>query len=272
MTMLTDARRRIAGKMQAGRALLEFARHLKNWPAVWRAYRRGQPIPSPLVLRNGLVVEFGPDDDPVQLFREIFVRACYTPRWFYRPTPGDQVVDLGANIGVFALAVAGIARGLRCHCFEPAAGTRGRLLRNAEVNGLTEFIRVYPNAVAAAAGTLTLRAGASTIHRSLFANDMATDTPGETVEAVTLGRALEMTGADRIDLLKVDIEGAELDVFPACLPDVLAPVRRVVVEYHDHFRPGARAATEAALRAAGFSAPRVDPAGPEGGVLYATRS
>jgi hypothetical protein len=94
---------------------------------------------------------------------------------------------------------------------------------------------------------------------------------GEVVESLCLGEAISRANADRIDLLKVDIEGAERDAFAACSPERLAPVRRVSLEYHDHFRPGARSTVETALRGAGFVILAVEPADPSSGVLYAAR-
>jgi FkbM family methyltransferase len=218
-----------------------------------------------------MTIEFGPDDDPIQLFQEIIVRSCYTPRWFYRASPGDTVVDLGANIGMFALSVAWGVQGLRCHCFEPAAAARERLLGNVNVNQLGDRVRVYPYAIASTTGSANLNAAASSIHRSFYSNSMTKADAGEVVESLCLGEAISRANADRIDLLKVDIEGAERDAFAACSPEQLAPVRRVSLEYHDHFRPGARSTVETALRGAGFVILAVEPADPSSGVLYAAR-
>ncbi len=268
--MISGLKCRLVGKLQAAHTLILFVWHLRNWRHVWSAYRRGMPIASPLQFRNGLTFAFGRCDDPIQLFREIFVSRCYTPRWFYDAQPGETVLDLGANIGAFALAVARSAPGLTCHCFEPSARTRSQLDANAYANCLTDRIFIYPYALGGAEGTAELKSGESSIHQSFFSSTMTTAGPAEPVPVITLARALALCGVDKVDLLKVDIEGAELDLFQATPPEVFAPIRRVVVEYHDHFRPGARAATERALGAAGFSAIRVCPVG-DGGLLYAWR-
>ena len=52
-----------------------------------------------------------------------------------------------------------------------------------------------------------------------------------------------------IDLLKVDIEGAEKEVFGTC--DWIGSVRCLVIELHDRFKPGCREAVSSATR--GFS-------------------
>jgi hypothetical protein len=97
------------------------------------------------------------------------------------------------------------------------------------------------------------------------------ETVGERVELIALAEAIRLTGEEKIALLKVDIEGAEKELFATVPAETLALVRRVVVEYHDHFRPGARATVEGRLWAAGFSIARSDPVNLTNGILYADK-
>jgi hypothetical protein len=66
---------------------------------------------------------------------------------------------------------------------------------------------------------------------------------------------LGRSGFPRIDVLKVDIEGAELELFTGPT-DWLASVDCVVVETHDRFRPGSDAAVREALAADFVELPR----------------
>ena len=105
---------------------------------------------SPLELRDGPTIYHDATlDDIVGLFREVIVANCYQPRDFYRPRPGDVVLDIGANIGVFALSLQRGRGGVRVHSFEPASGTRGRLIQNVEKNGLGGLITPHPEAISA---------------------------------------------------------------------------------------------------------------------------
>jgi len=67
-----------------------------------------------------------------------------------------------------------------------------------------------------------------------------------TVRAVTIPQLLSHAGAETIDLLKVDIEGSELELFSGDV-EWLERVDVLAIELHDHFRPGCREALEAAL-------------------------
>jgi len=65
---------------------------------------------------------------------------------------------------------------------------------------------------------------------------------GERVRAVSVRSLMDQFRLSRIDLLKVDIEGSEVEVFSAC--DWLPFVNALVVETHDRFRLGCSEAVE----------------------------
>ena len=50
---------------------------------------------------------------------------------------------------------------------------------------------------------------------------------------VTLAEFRRLALADQVDLLKVDIEGAEIELFSACDNDELRDVMQITVEFHD---------------------------------------
>lgn len=54
------------------------------------------------------------------------------------------------------------------------------------------------------------------------------------VRCVQIGRILEEFGIDKIDFLKMDIEGAEVDIFNTMPHDVAACIRQASVEHHDN--------------------------------------
>jgi methyltransferase FkbM-like protein len=57
---------------------------------------------------------------------------------------------------------------------------------------------------------------------------------------------IERTGAATVGLVKLDVEGAELDLFTGDT-SWLERVQALAVEFHDRYRPGARAAGERAV-------------------------
>jgi FkbM family methyltransferase len=260
----------LIGKWWALARLSSFIRYLQNWWEVWSAFRNEKPLPR-FVLRNGLVLTCGPMDDLASLFREIFVCRCYT-RGFYAPKPGDTVLDIGANVGVFTIFLRWLCPGVRVHAFEPVAETRERLEMNLRANHLTDSVTVHPVAVAAQGGTLTLFHGSKAGHSSVTLSQFSR-TQQETVPCINLATALQLAGVGPIHLLKIDTEGSEVEIFEGIGPTVLDQIQRVVVEYHGLLRPGSRDLVARALDNAGFSRIEDVPDLPDGqlGLIRASR-
>ncbi len=134
--------------------------------------------------------------------------------------PGDSFADVGANIGVYTIAAA--RRGAQVTSYEPNPDTAALLRRNLELNGITDRVTVHEQAVAASDGTLpfvaegTLNWGA----RVDAAGDLR-------VQSTTL------TGA--FDLVKIDVEGYELEVLAGAAPllaDRESRPRAIFLELH----------------------------------------
>ena len=118
---------------------------------------------------------------------------------------GDVVIDVGGNIGQTALPLAlALGDGGRVISFEPFPDTRQRFCRNLELNPDLR-VTVEPLALGDAPGTAKMARGCAT---NSGGNQIAEK--GEQVRVVTLDEyTSEM---DRVNLIKVDVEGYELKV------------------------------------------------------------
>lgn len=135
------------------------------------------------------------------------------------------VVDLGAHQGDFS---AEIAARFRCRCYaveaNPALCARMKRLPG---------VKVFNYAAAADDGPVSLR-----IDANLEASNLARNAePGSgslvTVPGTTLETFLRSRGIDRVDLLKVDIEGAEVEVFASLSDEWLRHMGQITIEFHD---------------------------------------
>lgn len=167
--------------------------------------------------------------------------------------PGDLVVDVGASVGGVALPAARI--GCRVLAIEPERGNFERLRANIALNGLAvETLRL---AIADRPGTAVLHVfpPARRGRHSLAPHPAASGT--QPVECTTIDALLERRGIERVDLLKIDVEGAEPEVLAGAAGSLArGAIRRIVFELSDEplrrmghgveevFRP---------LRAAGYS-------------------
>lgn len=228
-------------------------KHLQNASDVLEALSASKLLP-PFILKGGLVIHhrFG---DPVGLmFHEIFVERAYTPDQFYRPQAGDVIFDAGANIGLFALYLVSLEPRINVHCFEPNPTVFNTLVENIQINHLTKIIHAYPFALSSISGRGWLYPGpASRAGDSLYQQSRATKLEGMAVQAITLDEAFAYTGAQRLSLLKLDIEGAEKAVFSrGKYEKTLQQSERATIEIHDFVQPGCRARCESTLRENNF--------------------
>ena len=58
------------------------------------------------------------------------------------------------------------------------------------------------------------------------------------VKGITIPMILQMHGIDHIDILKLDIEGAEYRVFENNFDEWINKVDQIIIELHDRYQPG----------------------------------
>lgn len=123
--------------------------------------------------------------------------------------PGMVVADVGANIGLLTLLLAWAAGpGGKVIAFEPEAIPRSNLEKMKHLNGLS-WVEVRDQAVGEKPGRLTFHVSDIIGHSSLYALPEAEEARTVEVEVVRLD---DVAPAKRMDVVKIDVEGAELDV------------------------------------------------------------
>jgi FkbM family methyltransferase len=145
--------------------------------------------------------------------------------------PGMVVLDVGANIGCYALLAARrVGPSGRVYAFEPDPRTRPSLEYNVHANGLTN-VAIVPKAASDAAGRRTLYLSQSAAHSGLaHSMDERSIVGTRTVETVRID---DVVGGQQVDVVKMDIEGNE----PAALrgmQETLArsPAVRIFLEFN----------------------------------------
>jgi FkbM family methyltransferase len=170
----------------------------------------------------------------VETLVEIWGLTEYTVDGFYVPASGDVVLDVGANVGLFSVWAARHAPGIRVAAFEPFAENYEALIGN--LSGWEHQVRPFNIALGRSEGSGQMLA---TGERSLDHRLSPTALSGvPNVRVVTLSDAIRLTAADAIDFLKLDVEGAELDVIEGADTETLRRIRKIAIEYHDNIRPG----------------------------------
>jgi len=138
------------------------------------------------------------------------------------------IVDAGANIGVACIWLLANNPGATLVAFEPAPDNFAFLKQNLEhIEGVT----LYQEALGDHAGTVELHLATHGAVHSIV--DVGVGSETVSVPMVTLGDRLDSHSITHVDLLKLDVEGSELDVIQG-LGERLDNVDTVVGEVHEH--------------------------------------
>ena len=155
-------------------------------------------------------------------YKEIFTDKSYK---FHHTTQTPVIYDCGSNIGLSCLYFALNYPHAKIHAFEPDPLVFSVLKKNILDNGFGGNITSHQNAVWISDGQLSFNADGA---------DSGSISQGETedniiVESISLKELLKKES--NVDLLKIDIEGAESEVIPD-IKSELYKVRNVFIEYH----------------------------------------
>jgi len=242
-----------------------YAGGVANWAEIGANAWRGAETTT-LRLRNGMVIEGAPGALIVPLYKEIWYRDEYGLGADPLP-PGAVVIDVGANIGMFAVYAVVAGGASRVVAFEPFPDSFALLRRNAEQNRLAA-IAPRPLAIAGHAGRRQLFLAGRHGTNSLFGG------AGETVsvECLTLADVLARESIDRCHFLKLDCEGAEYEILLESPADVLARIERIALEYHDAKTSHTHGELRTWLERNGFSVTSRDHLPSRSGYLFAKRA
>lgn len=259
-----------ARRTSVGRALSQAARldaplrYLRD-----RARDRPPAPPRTYALRGGGAVVLRHGTTDVEMFDEIHCARVYAPP----PPVADalaalgrpvRVVDLGANVGLFAVAALRTLPVASLVAVEPDAENRAVLERCAAANAGGADWTIVPAAAATAPGTMRFAGGRGSESHELVPGEGGAVTEVEAIDAYAHLRDA--------DLVKIDIEGGEW----AILGDPRlrgTAITALVLEHHGRLCPQMppRATAQRLLEAAGF---RTLPGGDEVlgvGTLWAWR-
>jgi FkbM family methyltransferase len=218
---------------------------------------------SPHLLPSGLAVFSLNENETEHLYRQIFESNIYLRHGIALPDEAC-VLDVGANIGFFTLFVHSVCAHPRVLAFEPSPPAFDRLRRNTELYGLavevlpcavsdregTALFTIYPRA-SVMSGLYADPVGEERLFRSFAAEQLREiDDPqllADVIDEMAAGRfavkvverplrtvssVIRERGIERVDLLKVDAEKSEMDIFAGITADDWGKILQVVTEVH----------------------------------------
>jgi len=197
---------------------------VKNWPAFLLNYSGIAHRGGTYYLRNGMILR----DEEGTLTGTI---AVVFLRKHYGAVHGKGViVDIGANIGVFTVFAASESPHARIYSFEPVPKNYAWLRRNVESSGLDGRVQTFNLGVVSTSGKRTLHLSSSPLH-SIFEDGEISESIE--IECTTLPEILESNRLERIDLLKMNCEGAEYEIFYSTPDECFSKISEIRMEFHN---------------------------------------
>lgn len=165
------------------------------------------------------------------LFTEIFFKETYYISETREPI---RVIDCGANIGMSLLYIKIRAPHALVTCFEPNPAARAVLEKNIAANGWGEDVQIFPYALGKKKGTANFfvddkEATSSGGSMSLIAKNKDQKLDSYLVDVDTLSSYVY----EKVDFLKMDIEGGEFDVLEELASqNKFCLISEIQLEYH----------------------------------------
>lgn len=158
---------------------------------------------------------------------ETCVNEDYT-RNFYQIKPGDVVFDVGANIGSFSIYAAHM--GANVVSFEPDPYNLKYITKNIEINNLQNNITLYDAAVTDKIGSTKLSVNDNHACGSIINTEGTTESIE--VKTITIDKVVEELNVDKINLFKIDVEGAEYIILPSISTENYKKIKNMIGEFH----------------------------------------
>ena len=173
----------------------------------------------------------------IELYQEIFKENNHFIVPGFSPKLFETVIDIGANQGFFLLKLKQYNPNCTILAVEPNPKEYNKLKRNLQVNEISG-VHLVQKAVAASPGLMKFE----TIPQIGTIGGWNVKIPERPwikeefihtieVESITLDLLFEQYDLKRVDLLKMDVEGMELEILTNS--NVVEKIEKLVVEYHD---------------------------------------
>ena len=237
----------MAKNPRQGKALFTWRRRMQRVGAVKKGFRNWLSVLMAVALRK---LKLSPRDLNIVTAKgshlscpnrigaiapvfEIFGYDSYHLKEFSQQTMPDRpltILDIGAHVGAFSLAMLEKFPTCRCICCEPSPKTFEYLRKNIEINGLQQRVQLIEAAVLAEDKETALFEGkeGSAKNSATIPLDGGTTC---TVQGLSFDHLVDRLDSE-IDVLKLDCEGAEYEILFNSSPSTLEKIRSIVLEYH----------------------------------------
>jgi FkbM family methyltransferase len=156
----------------------------------------------------------------------------YEPVQWVKPREGDVFIDIGGYVGSYSISAARTVGSTgRVVTLEPDLKNRRQLERNLALNQITNC-QVLPVAAWSSSGTIGWHQDSHPVFHKVEKSE-----DSRTIEAIRIDDLVQRLSLKRVDWIKMDIEGVEVDALKGA-PDTLARFRpQLFIEIHETLQP-----------------------------------
>lgn len=164
---------------------------------------------------------------------EVFYSDFYAIDKIFNIRDNPLVIDLGAHIGLFCLKVMFLHKNARIFAYEPVNSNFELLMENIEMNQLSKNVNIFNMAVSGKSEKRKINISKinSAGHSMLIAEDQSEQI---VVNCTTLEKIFLDNAINSVDILKIDVEGAEYDILYSTPPSLFVNIKNIILEYHEY--------------------------------------
>ncbi|MEK7680759.1 MAG: FkbM family methyltransferase [Patescibacteria group bacterium] len=195
--------------------------------------------------KNNLKINIRDEADQ-SVFNEIFRLGEYRSAEDAIKTAKNCIIDAGAHVGFFSLYCRALNSSVKIFAIEPEAKNLSAL-KNHIKNNKIKKIKIFKGVLAGETGKRHLEISDDSHNHSITYSE--SEKKIVLVESVSFSDFCKFNKIKIVDLFKIDVEGAEYEIFENIKESDLSIVKFIILEYHNGNK---RKMIERKLRQNGF--------------------
>ncbi|MFZ2190540.1 MAG: FkbM family methyltransferase [Candidatus Magasanikiibacteriota bacterium] len=176
------------------------------------------------------------DDSDLSVIDEIFVDKMYRSTENIILDNKNCILDIGAHIGLFSIYASVLNPKVKIIALEPEPSNFALMKENLKLNHCKNVVVKQTALIASEESEVTLQLSKNSHNHIVpLLNCYIVDPANKEIEvsATNLEKMILKNKLDKIGLLKMDIEGAEFEIFENVEDGILNIVENIAVEYHE---------------------------------------
>lgn len=255
----------ISTSIYYSRTLQLLIANINNWATVFLQLLFKKPIIT-LTLKNGFKFISSPSNNLYDVVKEVWFERKYMPKNIFLNQKG-VIIDIGANVGVFSVFASTLTKG-KIIAVEPFADNCRYFKQNLKNNNINNVI-LEQCAISKRTGQRLLYLTDCDAGHGFYLPEKSKGS--QLINTISFARLMRKHNIRNIDLLKVDCEGAEGELFSSLSSKIMNRINNISLEFHDNCSSLSHQQFETLLQNAGFLTSLDWDGQSPFGYLYATR-